>query len=116
MKILVIDDESSILNSLEPLLTLFEHDVVTANDGQDGLEKYFKSPQAFDVVVTDIDMPKVDGVEVAKTLTAKGHPIPIIFMTGNPDIPNLADINHLGLLKKPFKINSLLNLLQQVEA
>lgn len=116
MKILLIDDENTILDSLEQLLTLFGHDVVTATDGQDGLEKYFHHPQTFDAVVTDIDMPKVDGVAFTETLIAKGHPTPTIFMTGNPDTPNLSHINHLGVLRKPFKITNLLDLLPQVEA
>ena len=115
MKILVIDDETSILDTLEPLLNVFGHEVVTAIDGQDGLNKFLESSDSINVVVTDIDMPNMNGVDFAKALTAKRYFVPIIFMTGNPHSPNLSNIPHIGVLKKPFKINKLISLLEQVK-
>ena len=79
-KILVIDDENSIRNTLQEILEYEKHEVVLAEDGIQGLEIF--DNDKFDIVLCDIKMPKMDGLEVIEK-------IPFYFKRGsnNPCFP-----------------------------
>ena len=104
--ILVIDDEESILNVLKKSLNLFGHDVQIAVDGKDGIEKFERS--LFDVVITDINMPNLDGFGVAKHIRKSRRPAtPIIALTGAPWlVAGKAGVFN-KILEKPFLLQSL---------
>ena len=65
-KILVIDDQRAIRTSLKDILELEEHEVILAENGQDGISKFQEGK--FDLVITDIKMPEMDGMEVLAAL------------------------------------------------
>lgn len=101
-KILVIDDEQMIVNVISDILTNAGYDVVTANDGEEGLKRFEESD--FDLVITDFNMPIYDGNETAKRIRDKKK-IPIVGITSTP-----ADFDHRNLdiiLEKPFSIEEL---------
>ncbi len=80
--ILAIDDELSIRMLLENFLS-HKYNVVTCNDGQEGL-KYLEQGDLPDLIVTDIQMPNLDGYEFIKNVRASGffNGIPVIMLSG----------------------------------
>jgi len=85
LRILIIDDDPMMLKSLCDTLELDGHVVVTANGGQAGIEAFLathRPGEAFDVVVTDLGMPYVDGRTVAAAVKASAKATPVILLTG----------------------------------
>jgi CheY-like chemotaxis protein len=80
IRILVVDDEEHIRNLISIILTNAGYDVVTAKDGEEGLRRFNESH--FDLVITDIIMPKHNGDEIARHVHKSGRSIPIIGITG----------------------------------
>jgi DNA-binding response OmpR family regulator len=78
-KILIIEDEKSILMALEDNLGLEGYEVVCATDGEHGLSLAKK--QKFDLLILDIMLPKMDGFEVCKQLRKDGITMPILMLT-----------------------------------
>ena len=80
--ILVIDDNEDIVNSVSKVLTHLGYDVKVAHDGEEGIE-LFNRGFNFDCVITDINMPRVNGVEVAQYIrNSDKSEIPVIAITG----------------------------------
>ncbi len=107
-KVLVVEDETSIRNLLSLELKELNCDVVTAEDGIGGLQVLRQ--QSFDLIITDVRMPGLDGVGLAEAYR-KDHPAQkIVFMTGNAADEKLAqalDARRSYCLKKPFVLNDL---------
>ena len=85
LRILLIDDDPLLLKSLRDALELDEHEVVTAEGGQTGIDTFaaaVKDGTAFDVVITDLGMPYVDGRKVATRVRQLSAQVPIIMLTG----------------------------------
>ncbi|RXK18221.1 response regulator transcription factor [Macrococcus sp. DPC7161] len=82
-KVLVVDDEQSIVTLLQYNLQQSGFEVITAYDGEDGLNKIFtESP---DIVVLDVMLPKLDGVEVCKAVRSEKNQVPILMLTAKDD-------------------------------
>jgi CheY-like chemotaxis protein len=85
LRILLIDDDPLLLKSLRDALELDCHEVVTAEGGQAGIETFtasVKGEAPFDVVITDLGMPYVDGRKVATRIRQQSTHVPIIMLTG----------------------------------
>ncbi|TDM15779.1 response regulator transcription factor [Macrococcus bovicus] len=82
-KILVVDDEQSIVTLLKYNLQQAGFEVETAFDGEEGLEKVFTERP--DLLVLDLMLPKMDGVEVCKSIRNEKNPIPILMLTAKDD-------------------------------
>ncbi|HWI49526.1 MAG TPA: response regulator transcription factor [Rummeliibacillus sp.] len=82
-KILVVEDEISIATLLQYNLKQAGYDVVTANDGRDGLDKAITEKP--DLILLDLMLPKLDGMEVCKELRMKKINTPIIMLTAKDD-------------------------------
>jgi len=85
LRLLLIDDDPLLLRSLRDALELDEHEVVTADGGQAGIDAFahaVKSGPQFDAVITDLGMPYVDGRKVAARVRQLSGQIPIIMLTG----------------------------------
>lgn len=103
-RILVVDDQESILVVLSELLALIGFDVVVATSGSEGLTKFLKDP--FDLVLTDLKMSGMDGLSFAIKIKQQSSTTPVILMTGEPEEAvskklkgNLID----SVLFKPFE-------------
>jgi DNA-binding NtrC family response regulator len=110
-KILVVDDERGIRFLLESALSGAGYQVSTAKDGRESLEQL--QGARFDLVITDIQMPELDGIEMLRQMKRAGRKEKVIIMTGNPSDHRLqeADIPPVVTrLKKPFMIDSLLSI------
>ncbi len=107
-KILVVDDEKAIVDILRYNLTREGYLVVTASDGEEGLELYEKEKP--DLVLLDIMMPKVDGIQVCKTIRNKYH-TPIIMLTARAEEVDKVLGLELGAddyVTKPFSVRELM--------
>jgi DNA-binding response OmpR family regulator len=85
-RILVVDDESDALRALAILLS-DEHDVITADDGLEGLEAALSDPHP-DLVITDVAMPGIDGVTMVRRMKQYDdlRRVPVIFLTGQSSV------------------------------
>jgi len=101
--ILVVDDEPSIREVLAELLRDEGYHVHCAADGQAGLE--MAAEEAPDVVLSDISMPRVDGVELVRRLRSRGQDMPVILISAR-----YADVDLPGVrfIAKPFDVDHLM--------
>ena len=106
-KILVVEDDAAILRVLQLELEHEGYEVEVARDGLTGLEKALKEP---DLVILDLMLPKMDGLEVCTRVRAKSA-VPIIMLTAKDRIPDRVaglDTGADDYLTKPFSIDELL--------
>jgi two-component system nitrogen regulation response regulator NtrX len=107
--ILVIDDEKSIRNTLQEVLEYEHHKVDVATNGAEGIELF--SNNSFDIVLCDIKMPGMDGIEVLEKLHEKAHDVPIIMISGHGNIDTAVEAIKKGaydFIEKPLDLNRLL--------
>ena len=108
-KILVIDDEKSIRNTLSEILAAEDHEVLSAEDGPTGLELY--GDNKLDVVLCDIKMQEMDGMEVLEKMLEQPKNVPVIMISGHGDIEIAVEAIKKGafdFLEKPLDLNRLL--------
>ena len=106
--ILVVDDEPQVRAVLARLLTRANHIVAQAGDGVDVLERC--EDEHWDVIISDVTMPALDGPAMIECLRARGITTPVILVTGRVDVDGLARARASGatvLLTKPFDAASL---------
>ena len=109
MKILIIDDERSIRNSLKEILDDEGYDVDVAENGQQGVEMVEK--EKYDVIFCDIKMPVMDGVEALARLTAMGIDSAVVMISGHADVATAVDCIKKGafdFIEKPLDLNRIL--------
>ena len=108
-RILAIDDEQSILESLKEILEYENHQVDVASDGEAGIELYKNNK--YDAVFLDIKMPKMDGLEVLDQLNEVNEDVPVIMISGHGTIDTAVESIKKGaydFIEKPFDLNRLL--------
>jgi len=108
-KILLIDDERSIRNTIKEVLEFEKFEVETAEDGEQGLELFKNNP--FDAILCDIKLPRIDGYEIFNTIHQLNPDIPIIMISGHGTIETAVDLIKNGAydyLEKPIDLNRLL--------
>ncbi len=116
--ILLIDDMDGVRSSLSTVLATAGHQVVEAGDGEAGLRK--AGEQSFDLVITDIIMPKMDGSEVILALKQKAGTTPVLAISGGGGTVNaenalmLARSTADAVLQKPFSRTDLLETVDQL--
>jgi CheY-like chemotaxis protein len=111
-KILVADDEAGIRNLLFDLLSDEGFNVTLAKDGQESLDRM--EDERFDLLITDINMPRIDGVEVLRRMKKAGRLEKVIVMSGRPSqlMIRRADIPEVIVqLRKPFPATMLLEVI-----
>ncbi|MCL4809927.1 MAG: response regulator, partial [Thermoanaerobaculia bacterium] len=92
--VLVVDDEPSFRALLRDILEGAGHGVTEARDGAEALA--FLDRGSFDVVLTDRQMPKVDGLELVRRIRARTSPPPVVVLTAHGSIPEAVDAVRLG--------------------
>lgn len=108
-KILVIDDQKAIRNSLKDILEYENHEVFLSESGSDGLMIFDK--EAVELVLCDIKMEGMDGIEVLMNITAKATDVPVIMISGHGDIDTAVETIKKGaydFIQKPLDLNRLL--------
>src|ERR1700749_1202607 len=107
--ILIIDDEKAIRKTLSEILSFEGYKIDEASDGEEGL-KTFKE-KTFDVVLCDIKMPKLDGIEFLQKAGESNSDIPIIMISGHGNIETAVEAVKKGaydFISKPPDLNRLL--------
>lgn len=107
--ILVIDDERSIRSTLKEILEYEDHVVDVAEDGIQGIESY--KEKKYDVVLCDIKMPNMDGIEVLEKLMELSSDTTVIMISGHGNIDTAVDAIKKGaydFIEKPLDLNRLL--------
>jgi two-component system, NtrC family, nitrogen regulation response regulator NtrX len=108
-KILIIDDEASIRSILRDILEMDDHVIDEAKDGLEGLAKIKQG--RFDVIISDIKMPKMDGMELLDKLQTVAPDIPILMISGHGNIDTAVEAVKKGAfdyLSKPLDMNRIL--------
>jgi two-component system response regulator MprA len=110
VKILVVDDERAVRESLRRALELEGYEIELAEDGAEALRRLESEPEP-DAMVLDILMPGVDGLEVARTLRRNGNKLPILMLTARTQVEDRVEGLDAGAddyLTKPFALEELL--------
>jgi DNA-binding NtrC family response regulator len=108
-RILVIDDERAIRNTLKEILEYENHEVEVAENGATGLERFESG--SFDIVLCDIKMPEMDGSEVLHKIIDINPDMPVIMISGHGNIDTAVDAIKKGafdFLEKPLDLNRVL--------
>jgi two-component system response regulator MprA len=108
-RVLVAEDSGTILLLLRKRLELAGHEVITAADGIDALERI--GSEKPEVIVLDAMMPRMSGLEVLHRIRSDGDDTPVVIASAHRDAMELADADELGVvavLTKPFDWDELL--------
>jgi two-component system, OmpR family, response regulator MprA len=110
VKILIVDDERAVRESLRRALELEGYEIELAEDGAEALERLDSEPEP-DAMVLDVLMPRVDGLEVCRTLRRNGSRLPILMLTARTQVEDRVEGLDAGAddyLTKPFALEELL--------
>ncbi len=110
----VEDDEDIRKKSMDLFHNFFEH-ITTVKDGVEALEEYNKNP--YDIIITDISMPRMDGIELIRKIRQDKPKIPIIVYSAWNSSSYMSDcisLNVDGYLLKPMQVKNLIEVLEKV--
>jgi DNA-binding NtrC family response regulator len=112
--VLAVDDESNIRRLIRNEFTLEGFDVTTAKSGEEGLALFQK--KQFDVILLDIKLPKMSGIEVLRKVKKSSNAVEVIMITGYGDVQTAVESLKLGAfdyVPKPFKLADLLTIVRK---
>lgn len=110
-KILLIDDEKSIVTLFSNILTRHDYEVDAYHDPVEGIEYFKNNPDKFDLAITDMNMPQLNGQEVARIIKQEAPTCPIVLCTGYNESLSADEAKELGMsefLQKPVATQDLL--------
>jgi DNA-binding response OmpR family regulator len=109
LKILIIDDDKNVLANLCYFLNDKKYGVTSASDGLEGLKLFENDQQGFDLVITDIVMPRISGMGLISIIKKKFPDIPVIAITGWGEYPGAfaTESQTDKVLSKPFELSEL---------
>lgn len=108
--VLVVDDEKDLLNLITPGLEQQGYKVLKATNGGEGLLVFDKYKQSIKLIVTDIVMPIMNGLELTDLLIPLYSQLKVLYMSGYPDNPSLQKRNlnpETNFIPKPFSLEDL---------
>jgi DNA-binding NtrC family response regulator len=95
--VLVVDDDFALLTAYANLLRAAGHEVATADDGLEARELLMN--RAFDVIVSDVDMPLMDGIALLESVRVFDRDVPVVLMTGTPSLETTAQAERHGAFR-----------------
>jgi len=100
-RILIVDDEEDIRKTVRLILTKAGYDVVEAEDGEAGIKAIGSgdNPLMVDTIICDMQMPKVNGMEAVAFFRQQYPMVPVIVLTGNPDIKDANTMFKEGIVE-----------------
>ena len=117
-RILIVEDTRLMRDSLVDVLTELDHEVVTAENGAEAVNM-IAAGQVFDLIITDIIMPEMDGIEAIMEVQTMSPQTPIIAISGGSarlekaaGLDTAKRLGAVAVLEKPFEIDSLLAAIQ----
>lgn len=108
MKILLLEDELMLRSSIEEYLEALNHKIIGFSNGKDALDSL--QDTTYDLLILDINVPKINGLDLLNKLNELDIAIPTIFISANNDIEDISKAFDLGAcdyLKKPFHLKEL---------
>lgn len=117
LKILFVEDEEDLLSIITDALTKLQANFVTATNGLKALEAV-EANSDIDLIVTDINMPHMNGLELLKALSDKGVKIPVIIMSAHTETEYINKAKEYGVteyLLKPFDFIKFIDLVASLE-
>lgn len=119
-KVLITDDDKDLADSIGDLLEDMGYEPVIAENGEVALKEYKKDPLSFSLIISDIRMPKMDGVDLLKSVKEinKDQKFVFVFMTGFSDFSkkDLISLGAIDVLIKPIDYQNLENILEKISA
>ena len=118
-RILVVDDEEPIIKLSRGMLERQGYQVLAVTSSEEALELFRSGPGEFDLVLSDVSMPELSGIDLARALTGIRPDIPVILMTGFTEMITEEAAHDMGvraLLRKPFSPGAAIALIQQTLA
>ena len=99
-RILVVDDEEDVRKSVRLILTKAGYDVVEAEDGEIAISRLLINDNPFKVglIICDIQMPKVNGMEAIAYFRQEFPSVPVVVLTGNPELTGATHLFKLGII------------------
>ena len=110
MAILIVDDDQAVRDALRRALTLQGYEVELAADGEEGLLRLRSHPNAVDLLIVDVLMPRLDGLEMTRRLRSDGSAVPILMLTARDQVADRVAGLEAGAddyLVKPFALEEL---------
>ena len=113
-RVLLVEDEDTVRAVAERALVRQGYDVTTASDGEEGLEtlvRAYDQGTKFDLIVSDVVMPSMDGPTMAREIRARRPELPFLFMSGYAEetLRREIDIPNMHFLPKPFSVQQIVN-------
>lgn len=117
LRILLVDDERDLIDAYTRLLARAGFDCLCAFDHDEAIARI--EQEAFDLMITDLSMPRSNGLEIIRRARSRSRPVPVIVMTGHstPDLNAAArDAGANTCLSKPFSISELTRVIRETLA
>ena len=116
MRILIVEDDKTTQIFLKDMIAMEGYEAITANDGVEGLEKFrLMKP---DIIITDIQMPNMDGIELLRAVRSENEDVIVIITTGygnNEYAVSAMELRANNFLKKPIRLGELFSLLSKYQ-
>ena len=113
--VLVVDDIELVRIFLNDALPMFGYSVICAEDGMDGLKKFRENKDRIHVMLLDVIMPKLNGIELFKEINKLESNTKVLFMSGYNEILDKTNLqNKVKCISKPFGIKTLLKEIREV--
>lgn len=107
-RILIVDDDEPVRSTLSDYFAGIGYEVVTASNGENAMEKFV--PGIFDCVISDLMMPKIDGLELLKRIKMQDSQVCFLMITGHPNIDSAVNAIKEGAddyVNKPFHLEDI---------
>lgn len=105
VRLLCVDDNPYIREAIGFILSRASFEVTSAADGREALQIIASAAEPFQLLITDYDMPELNGLELVRALRAAANPLPVMVISGSLDDEAIAQFEALGvwrILPKPF--------------
>lgn len=117
LRVLYMEDQEELRNTVVNVLKNIFNDIVVAVDGKNGVElynKYNDSGKHIDIILSDINMPNLNGIEACKSIVKINSDIPIVLLTGHNDSNYLLEAINLGISQYILKPIESFNLIDKL--
>jgi CheY-like chemotaxis protein len=120
VRVLVVEDEPTVRNIVRRMLELSGHQVVLAEDGVEGVERFEESPESFDLAVLDLTMPRMNGIETMRALRQIRPDLPVLMTSGHAEEDSVQKViresDIAAFIQKPYRYGELMGKIRQLMA